>query len=116
MSTAARARPSLKCRSAATITNMGAELGATTSIFASRRARPAATCAARAASTTGRLVGADPGAEYDERIVIDLDELEPLIALPHSPDSVVPVREVAGTPSRPGGGRLLHQLLVSGPA
>ena len=39
----------------------------------------------------------DPGASYDEQMVIDLASLEPLIALPSNPDKVVPVREVAGT-------------------
>jgi predicted aconitate hydratase len=39
----------------------------------------------------------DPGCSYDEEMVIDLAELEPLIALPSNPDKVVPVREVAGT-------------------
>ena len=43
-------------------------------------------------------IGPDPDAEYDGVIEINLDELEPLISRPHSPDSVVPVREVAGTP------------------
>src|SRR6476469_9372647 len=41
---------------------------------------------------------ADEGAEYDGVIEIVLDDLEPMISRPHSPDSVVPVREVAGTP------------------
>src|SRR5207302_1343815 len=43
-------------------------------------------------------IGPDPDAEYDGVIEINLDELEPLISRPHSPDNVVPVREVAGTP------------------
>jgi len=43
-------------------------------------------------------LGADSDTEYDGIIEINLDELEPLISRPHSPDSVVPVREVAGTP------------------
>ena len=42
-------------------------------------------------------LSADEGADYDEREHIELDELEPLIAQPHSPDNVVPVSEVAGT-------------------
>ncbi|HEY2771842.1 MAG TPA: aconitate hydratase [Solirubrobacteraceae bacterium] len=42
-------------------------------------------------------VGPDEGAEYDDRIEIDLDELGPLVAKPHNPDNVVPVEEVAGT-------------------
>jgi 3-isopropylmalate dehydratase small subunit len=40
----------------------------------------------------------DDGAEYDDRIEIDLGELGPLVAKPHNPDNVVPVEEVAGTP------------------
>ena len=42
-------------------------------------------------------VGPDDGAEYDDRIEIDLGELGPLVAKPHNPDNVVPVEEVAGT-------------------
>ena len=80
-----------------TITNMGAELGATTSIFPSDgRTRDYMTAQQRGDGWTE--VGADPDAEYDGVIEINLDELEPLISKPHSPDSVVPVREVAGTP------------------
>ena len=80
-----------------TITNMGAELGATTSIF------PSDDQTRRFLRAQGREevfvpLSADPGAEYDERIVIDLDALEPLIACPPSPDNVVPVSELAGTP------------------
>ena len=43
-------------------------------------------------------ITADPGASYDEEILIDLDKLEPLIAMPHSPDNVVTVRELEGMP------------------
>lgn len=81
----------------ATITNMGAELGATTSIFPSdHRTKEYMDAQGRGKDWT-ELV-ADPDAEYDGIIEIVLDELEPLISRPHSPDSVVPVREVAGTP------------------
>jgi len=77
------------------IANMGAELGATTSVFPSddvtrdffvRQER------------TGdwRPVQAGPHAEYDEEVTIDLSGLEPLIAKPSSPGNVVPVREAAG--------------------
>ncbi len=81
----------------ATITNMGAELGATTSIFPSDEMTRAFL---RAQGREGVWVplAADPDAAYDEVIELDLGELEPLIALPHSPDNVVPVRAVAGTP------------------
>jgi aconitate hydratase len=43
-------------------------------------------------------VGPEDGAEYDDRVEIDLGELGPLVAKPHNPDNVVPVEEVAGTP------------------
>src|SRR5207253_9829748 len=42
-------------------------------------------------------VGPEDGAEYDDRIEIDLGELGPLVAKPHNPDNVVPIEEVAGT-------------------
>ncbi|MEJ2886631.1 aconitate hydratase [Actinomycetospora aeridis] len=79
------------------ITNMGAELGATTSVF------PADEEVRRFLAGEGReedfteLVAED-GASYDVTEHIDLSELEPLIAQPSSPGNVVPVREVAGTP------------------
>jgi len=80
----------------ATITNMGAELGATTSIF------PSDDVTRRWLRAQGREeqcepLTADPDARYDETIELDLSKLEPLIARPHSPDNVAPVREVAGT-------------------
>jgi aconitase (EC 4.2.1.3) len=79
----------------ATITNMGAELGATTSIFPSDEITKAYL---RAQGREGDWVEILPDldAEYDEIIEIDLSQLEPLIACPHSPDNVVPVREVEG--------------------
>ena len=80
-----------------TITNMGAELGATTSIFPSDELTRIFLKAQRREGDWTPLA-ADPDAEYDEIVEINLDTLEPLIARPHSPDSVVPVREVAGTP------------------
>ncbi|MDN5348100.1 MAG: aconitate hydratase, partial [Clostridia bacterium] len=81
----------------ATIANMGAEMGATSSLFPSdERTREFFQSIGR--EEDWRLLEADPGANYDERIVINLDELEPLIACPHSPDNVVKVREVAGMP------------------
>lgn len=80
-----------------TITNMGAELGATTSIFPSdEQTRLYLEAQGRGASW--QPFAADEYAEYDELIEINLDELEPLIAQPHMPDNVVPVREVAGIP------------------
>jgi aconitate hydratase len=81
----------------ATIANMGAELGLTTSVFPSDDAtREYFALLGRAADW--RPVAADPDAEYDEEIELDLSTLEPLVALPGSPDRVVPVSEVEGTP------------------
>jgi len=80
-----------------TITNMGAELGATTSIFPSDE-QTKRFLEAQGRGADFRPLAADSDAEYDEALVIDLSTLEPLIALPHSPDKVVPVREVAGMP------------------
>lgn len=80
----------------ATIGNMGAELGATSSIFPSDdRTREFLDAQGRGASWTP--LAADEGATYDEYDEIDLSTLEPLIACPSSPDKVVPVRDVAGT-------------------
>lgn len=81
----------------ATIANMGAETGATSSIFPSDEVT-LAFLRAQGREGDWRPLAADPGAEYDEFIEIDLSELEPLIALPSSPGNVVPVREVEGTP------------------
>ncbi len=80
----------------ATITNMGAELGATTSVFPSDE-RTRQYLRAQKREEVWRPLAADPDAEYDEVMEIDLSTLEPLIACPSSPDAVVPVREVAGT-------------------
>lgn len=74
----------------ATITNMGAELGATTSIFPSDE-RTYEFLKLQNREEDYRKIIADKGAEYVENIVIDLDKLEPMIACPHSPDNVVPV-------------------------
>ncbi|WP_448583467.1 aconitate hydratase [Thermocrinis sp.] len=79
----------------ATITNMGAELGATTSIFPSDEMTRAYLRAQGREDDWIELLP-DSDAEYDEIIEIDLSKLEPLIACPHSPDNVVPVREVEG--------------------
>lgn len=79
----------------AVITNMGAELGATTSIFPSdAKTRTFLAAMGREADWT-ELV-ADAGATYDEEIVIDLSALEPLAAQPHMPDRVITIRELAG--------------------
>lgn len=79
----------------ATITNMGAELGATTSVFPSDELTRAYL------SSFGRAedwqpLAADAGARYAKTIDIDLTTLRPLTACPHSPDAVVPVAEKAG--------------------
>jgi aconitate hydratase len=80
----------------ATITNMGAELGATTSVFPSDEQTRHFLKAQRREEDWIEL-HADADAVYDEVIDLDLSALEPLIARPHSPDSVVPIREIAGT-------------------
>ncbi|MCY3823831.1 MAG: aconitate hydratase [Nitrospinae bacterium] len=86
-----------------TIASMGTELGLTGSIFPSdvqtrafyeRMSRPG----------DWRPHEADPNAAYDEEIELDLDEVEPLIALPSHPENVVPVSEAAGTP--------IHQVII----
>lgn len=86
-----------------TICNMGAELGATTSLFESdevtldymtRQGRP----------QDYKRFAADPGCSYDENLEINLSELEPLIAFPGSPDAVHKVRDVQGTN--------VHQVLI----
>ena len=80
----------------ATITNMGAELGATTSIFPSDEVTRAF-LEAQGRGADYVPLSSDPDAQYDKIIDINLSALEPLIACPHSPDNVVPVREIAGT-------------------
>jgi predicted aconitate hydratase len=86
-----------------TICNMGAELGATTSLFESdeitqdymtRQGRP----------HDFKRIGPDEGCKYDENMEINLSELEPMIALPGSPDAVHKVRDVQGTD--------VHQVLI----
>ena len=79
----------------ATITNMGAELGATTSIFPSDE-RTLEFLKAQGREEVYTPLSADPDAVYDKELVIDLSSLEPLAACPHSPDNVKPVRELAG--------------------
>ncbi|MBR4761952.1 MAG: aconitate hydratase [Clostridia bacterium] len=80
----------------ATITNMGTELGATTSIF------PSDEVTREFLRAEGREndfipLASDPDAVYDRVIDINLDELKPLIACPHSPDNVVTVESLSGT-------------------
>ena len=80
----------------ATITNMGTELGATTSIFPSDDVTRAF-LAAEGREADFTPLQSDPDAQYDRVIDIDLDKLQPMIACPHSPDNVVPVSKLAGT-------------------
>ena len=77
------------------IANMGAELGATATVFPSDQA-VRAFLQSQGRAAVWREIVADPDAQYDEHDEIRLDELEPLIALPGSPGNVVPVRAVAG--------------------
>lgn len=77
----------------ATITNMGAELGATTSIFPSDEAT-LAFLKAQGREADFTPLSADPDCVYDEEITVDLSEIEPLAAQPHSPDNVLEVRKI----------------------
>ena len=79
-----------------TITNMGAETGATTSIFPSDE-NTRKWMRAYHREEQWSPWAADKDAEYDEELEIDLSQLEPLIALPHQPDNIVPVRDVVDT-------------------
>ncbi len=80
----------------ATITNMGTELGATTSIFPSDETTRAF-LKAQGREADYVPLASDPDAVYDRIISIDLSALKPMIACPHSPDNVVSVEAVAGT-------------------
>jgi len=80
----------------ATITNMGAELGVTTSIFPSDE-QTRRFLAAQKREKDYLSLAADADVEYDRVIEIDLSELEPMAACPSSPDNVRKVREIAGT-------------------
>ncbi|MDE2058863.1 MAG: aconitate hydratase [candidate division NC10 bacterium] len=87
---------SLSVPERATITNMGAELGATTSIFPSDE-QTRRYLAAQGRESSWVSLAPDPDATYDELLEIDLDRLEPMVARPSSPDNVCPVSEVEGT-------------------
>lgn len=80
----------------ATITNMGAELGATTSIFPSDK-RTRHFLKAQGRESDWVELHADENAEYADIVEIDLNSIEPMIAKPHSPDNVVPVKKLSGT-------------------
>jgi aconitate hydratase len=86
---------SLSVPERATIANLGTETGATSSLF------PSDPLTRDYLQTQGRVeawreLEADPDAAYDEVMEIDLDEIEPLVAKPHSPGNVVPVKELEG--------------------
>ncbi|KKK21773.1 hypothetical protein ARAM_001706 [Aspergillus rambellii] len=98
----------LSCTGMATICNMGAEVGATTSLFpfspsmipylqATHRADVAAAAAEVAAAGPQSLLRADPSAEYDQLVTIDLSTLEPHINGPFTPDLSVPLSRFAET-------------------
>lgn len=80
-----------------TITNMGTETGATTSIFPSD-AMTKSFLEAQGRGNQWVELKADNGAEYAETLNVDLSEVEPLVALPHSPDNVKSVSELEGLP------------------
>ena len=79
------------------LANMGTEMGATTSIFPSDKVTRDF-LRSRGREADWHPLAADPGCRYDRNEHIDLTVLEPLIALPSSPDKVVPVAEAAGQP------------------
>ena len=80
----------------ATITNMGAELGALTSLFPSD-AQTKKYLKMQGREGVWKPLKADASAQYDEVVEIDLSSLEPMIAKPHSPDNVCKVSEAKGT-------------------
>ncbi|MGQ9543496.1 MAG: aconitate hydratase [Candidatus Bathyarchaeia archaeon] len=79
----------------ATIANMGAELGATTTVFPSDQ-NTKRFLEAQGRGDLWREIKADPNVEYDEEDELDLSELEPLIACPPSPDNVKRVKDIEG--------------------
>ncbi|MDR2156461.1 MAG: aconitate hydratase [Clostridiales Family XIII bacterium] len=84
---------SLSVTDRATITNMGAELGATTSIFPSDE-NTEAYLKSQGRGEQYRPLAADADAAYDEILNVELSSLTPLAAMPHSPDNVKPVSEI----------------------
>jgi aconitate hydratase len=77
----------------ATITNMGAELGATTSIFPSDE-RTRHFLKSQKRLNVWKPLAADPDAQYDEVMELDLRTIEPLVAQPHSPDNVIEAKKL----------------------
>jgi len=86
-----------------TITNMGAELGATSSIFPSDE-QTRRFLKAQGREDAWTPLAADPNARYGEELSFDLTQLEPLLALPHSPDNVRAVQECTGVQ--------VHQVII----
>ena len=84
---------SLSVTDRATITNMGAELGATTSVFPSDE-NTKAYLKEEGREEDYTPLAADPDAVYDEELIVDLDQLTPLAAMPHSPDNVDSVSNI----------------------
>jgi len=82
--------------SRATITNMGAELGVTTSVFPSDAVTRQFLAAQGRAKDFVKIV-ADKGAKYDDTFVVDLSKVEPMMAAPHNPGNVVTVKSMKGT-------------------
>ncbi|MGH8004984.1 MAG: aconitate hydratase [Limisphaerales bacterium] len=82
-----------------TIANMGAELGLTASVFPADE-QTLAFMKWQKREKDFKPLAADDSAKYDDEIELDMSKLEPLIAQPHSPDNVVPVRDIAGTMAR----------------
>src|SRR5574344_3122323 len=82
--------------SRATITNMGAELGVTTSVFPSDAVTKQFLAAQGRAKDFVKIVP-DRGAAYDDAFTVDLSKLEPLMASPHSPGNIVSVKSMKGT-------------------
>ena len=84
---------SLSVTDRATITNMGAELGATTSVFPSDE-NTKAYLKSQGREEDYTPLAADPDAVYDQELIVDLDKLTPLAAQPHSPDNVDTVANI----------------------
>lgn len=84
---------SLSVTDRATITNMGAELGATTSVFPSDE-NTKAYLKSQGREEDYTSLAADPDAVYDQELIVDLDKLTPLAAQPHSPDNVDTVANI----------------------
>lgn len=86
---------SLSATDRGTITNMGAELGATTSIFPSDE-KTKDFLVRQNRSEDYKALKADADAVYDKKITIDLSDIKPMVAKPHSPDNVVSVEAIEG--------------------